>query len=52
MIFNRDLIIHFMHVYNDLFVYVCYYKDKGLNCISDMDGELLEMIIEVIYTLI
>ena len=31
---------------------MCYYKDKGLNFISDMDGEPLEMIVEVIYTLI
>ena len=40
--------LHFMHVYNDLFVEVCYYK--GLNFISDGDGELLKIIIEVIYT--
>ena len=31
---------------------MCYYKDKGLNFISDMDGEPLKMIVEVIYTLI
>ena len=35
-----------------MMIYLCYYKDKGLSFISDTDGEPLEMIVEVIYTLI